>query len=121
MEFGENILAEVGLSGVPEGLKPKLIELMYDQLEMRVGERLLRLMPEALADQCLQAIEDGDESKAMALMQAGVPGFRGVVAESLDELKQEWSEGSPIVIRALLENGRGVDGQQARVSSARDA
>lgn len=86
MRFDEKFLEEMGLSGMPEEEKPKFLEYLQEELEVRIGERISQGMPEYKMNE-FDMITDQDE--ATKWLEANRPDYRDIVNRTIEEMKAE--------------------------------
>jgi hypothetical protein len=70
----EEFLESVGLAGLPERPATRLLQRIYRELEMRVGEKLTENMDDDLLDEFGHFV-DGDLDAMLAWLQDHVPAF----------------------------------------------
>ena len=86
MEFNEEFLTEMGLSAMPEEQKRDFLDYVQEQVEIRIGERIARGLPEGkLAE--FDAILDPAE--ATKWLEENRPDYREIVARTIAEMKME--------------------------------
>lgn len=78
---------------LPEQLTPErlqeLAELVYSELETRVGVRICEVIPEASTLAFEEAIDAGDEALAQQILEVECPQYKDIVAATLQELIAE--------------------------------
>jgi len=101
-KLDNNFLMSLGLSGLPVEEKNKLLQHIYERLEMNVGMRLAEKMTDAQLDEFESFIDRNDESGALRWLETNFPNYKDVVAEELEKLKKEVSDAAPQILSAAL-------------------
>jgi len=101
-KLDNNFLTSLGLSGLPVEEKNKLLQHIYERLEMNVGMRLAERMTDAQLDEFESFIDRNDESGALRWLETNFPNYKDVVAEELEKLKKEVSDAAPQILSAAL-------------------
>jgi len=101
-KLDNNFLTSLGLSGLPVEEKNKLLQHIYERLEMNVGMRLAEKMTDAQLDEFESFIDRNDESGALRWLETNFPNYKDVVAEELEKLKKEVSDAAPQILSAAL-------------------
>jgi hypothetical protein len=101
-KLDNNFLMSLGLSGLPVEEKNKLLQHIYERLEMNVGMRLAEKMTDAQLDEFESFIDRNDESGALRWLETNFPNYKDVVAEELEKLKKEVSDAAPHILSAAL-------------------
>lgn len=83
------LLAELGLKGLPDWEKQLMLEHIYESLEMRVGVALASEMSDDQLDEFETYIDSDDEAGALRWLEGSFPNYREVVASELELLKGE--------------------------------
>lgn len=101
IRIDDNMLKDLGLDDLPEEEKQKLLLHIYETLEMRVGMSLAKQMSDEQLDEFEQIIdaaeEEGDgedmdsetQKQALTWLEQNFPGYKQVVSEELEKLKDE--------------------------------
>jgi len=92
LKLDNNLLDELGLSGLPEDQKRAMLQHIYDTLELRVGTNLANQMTDRQLEEFEKFIDDGgDANQAQALqwLEMNLPNYKQVVNDVFEELKQE--------------------------------
>lgn len=86
MEFDENFLREMGLSGMPELEKRKFLSYLQEELEVRIGERI----SDGLAPYQLNEFDMIDnQAEATKWLEQNRPDYRDIVNRTIEEMKSE--------------------------------
>lgn len=112
-KLDNNFLTSLGLSSLPVDEKNKLLQHIYERLEMNVGMRLAEKMTDAQLDEFESFIDRNDEQGALRWLETNFPNYKQVVAEELEKLKQEVSQAAPQILAAAQEQGPSNPGQPA--------
>src|SRR5690606_36072402 len=103
-KLDDNLLREVGLGALPAHEKNRMLQHIYETLEMRVGMRLAegmsdqqldefeRLMP--LETDTLEQRKD-KEKQALVWLETNFPNYKQVVADELEKPKNETKTAAP--------------------------
>ena len=86
MQFDEKFLQEMGLQAMPEAQKQAFLDYVQEELEIRIGERISRGLPEALLNE-FDMITDPRE--AAAWLEKNRPDYREIVTRTIEEMKEE--------------------------------
>lgn len=82
----EAFLAEVGLAAMPEQKKRDFLAFVQEELEVRIGERIAKGLPEVKLNE-FDMITDREE--AAKWLEANRPDYREIVEHTIRELKEE--------------------------------
>ncbi|MBR6532401.1 hypothetical protein IKT64_01375 [Candidatus Saccharibacteria bacterium] len=82
----EAFLAEVGLAAMPEQKKRDFLAFVQEELEVRIGERIAKGLPEVKLNE-FDMITDREE--ATKWLEANRPDYREIVERTIRELKEE--------------------------------
>lgn len=99
-KLDDNLLQELGLGALPVVEKNKMLQHIYDTLEMRVGMKLADQMSNEQLDEFESFIDRNDEPGALKWLEANFPNYKQVVAEELEALKQEIKQAAPQILAA---------------------
>jgi len=99
-KLDNNFLTSLGLSALPVEEKNKLLQHIYERLEMNVGMRLAEKMTDSQLDEFEGFIDRNDETGALRWLETNFPNYKEVVAEELEKLKKEVSEAAPHILAA---------------------
>lgn len=91
-------LEELGLGTLPEDEKKKMLDHIYETLEMRVGMQLASGMSDAQLDEFEAFINNNDEEGALRWLETNFPNYKQVVAEELEKLKTEIKTAAPQIL-----------------------
>lgn len=89
LKIDDNLLQQLGLGELPVDEKNKLLQHIYETLEMRVGMHLAGQMSEDQLKEFEGFMDSGDEDSALKWLEANFPDYKKVVAQELEKLKQE--------------------------------
>jgi predicted RNA-binding Zn ribbon-like protein len=98
LKLDNNLLTEIGLSGLPEEEKKKMLAHIYETLEMRVGVRLAEQMSDQQLDEFESFINNNDEAGALRWLETTFPSYKQVVADEFEKLKTEISQVAPQIV-----------------------
>ncbi|MBO7664528.1 hypothetical protein J6S46_01560 [Candidatus Saccharibacteria bacterium] len=82
----EAFLAEVGLAAMPEQKKQEFLAFVQEELEVRIGERIAKGLPETKLNE-FDMITDREE--ATKWLETNRPDYREIVERTIRELKEE--------------------------------
>jgi len=89
-------MAKTLADALPEQLPPEplqeLAEIVYAELETRVGNRICEVIPETSTLAFEEAIDAGDEALAHQILEVECPQYKDIVAATLQELIVEVAE-----------------------------
>ena len=86
MQFDDKFLQEMGLSAMPENQKQKFLDYVQEELEVRIGERIIKGLTEAQLSE-FDAITDPAE--AAKWLEKNRPDYREIVNRTIEEMKDE--------------------------------
>lgn len=86
MKFDEQFLQEMGLTAMPEEQKQQFLAYMQEELEVRIGQRISRGIPEEKLQE-FDAISDPRE--AARWLETNRPDYREIVNRTIQEMKSE--------------------------------
>lgn len=95
-----DFLNTLGLGSLPVDEKNKLLQAIYERLEMNVGMRLAERMTDSQLDEFEGFIDRNDEAGALRWLETNFPNYKQVVAEELEKLKVEISQSAPQILAA---------------------
>lgn len=110
----ESLLQELGLGSLPEAEKKKLVDHIYETLELRVGTVLADQMSDEQLDE-FEAIMDRNDAlaagktaqmaapmaqEALKWLQSNFPDYSKVVQQELEKLKAEVRANAPKILAA---------------------
>src|SRR5690606_39155966 len=102
-KLDNNFLTSLGLGSLPVDEKNKLLQAIYERLEMNVGMRLAEKMTDAQLDEFEGFIDRNDEAGALRWLETNFPNYKQVVAEELEKLKNEVAAAAPQILAAAQE------------------
>lgn len=97
-KLDNNFLVTMGLGGLPVDEKNRLLQMIYERLEMNVGMRLAEKMTDAQLDEFESFIDRNDEAAALKWLESNFPNYKDVVAEELEKLKVEVQAAAPQIL-----------------------
>jgi hypothetical protein len=103
-KLDDNLLHELGLGSLPVEEKNKMLAHIYETLEMRVGMKLAEQMTDEQLDEFESFIDRNDEAGALHWLETNFPNYKQVVAQELENLKNEIKVQAPQIVAATLEN-----------------
>lgn len=115
-KLDNDFLVSLGLGTLPVEEKNKLLQTIYERLELNVGMRLAERMTDAQLDEFEAFIDKNDETGALHWLETNFPNYKDVVAEELDKLKTEVSAVAPQILSAT-QAAPAADGLQAAPTS----
>jgi hypothetical protein len=104
-KLDNNLLVELGLGSLPSDEKNKMLNHIYETLEMRVGMKLAQKMTNDQLDTFEGFIDKSDDAGALKWLETNFPDYKQVVAEELDTLKTEIKNTAPQIIAASQNSG----------------
>ena len=117
-KLDDNLLRELGLGGLPPQEKNRMLQHIYETLEMRVGMRLAEGMSNQQLDEFEQLMplptdtqeaRKQKEADALKWLETNFPNYKQVVADELEKLKTEVKAAAPQIMAAS--EGASVQGQ----------
>jgi len=99
-KLDNQFLTDLGLGGLPVDEKNRLLQMIYERLEMNVGMRLAEKMTDAQLDEFEAFIDRNDEAGALKWLETNFPNYKDVVAEELEKLKVEVRQAAPQILSA---------------------
>lgn len=88
-KLDDNLLQELGLGALAPEEKNKMLQHIYETLEMRVGMKLAEQMTNEQLDEFEAFIDKEDEAGALKWLETNFPNYKQVVADELETLKNE--------------------------------
>lgn len=92
------LLDELGLGVLPQEEKKKMLDHIYETLEMRVGMKLAEQMTNEQLDEFEGFIDKNDEPGALKWLETNFPNYKQVVADELEKLKNEIRQIAPQIV-----------------------
>jgi len=102
----DELLKELGLSDLPPQDKTKMFNHIYETLEMRVGTKLADQMSDDQLTEFESFIDKNDEAGALKWLETNFPNYKQVVADELENLKNEIKQVAPQILASALENAQ---------------
>ncbi|MDQ5886131.1 MAG: hypothetical protein QG628_528 [Patescibacteria group bacterium] len=99
-KLDDNLLIELGLGTLPAVEKNKMLNHIYETLEMRVGMKLAQKMTNEQLDEFEAFIDRNDEAGALKWLETNFPDYKQVVASELESLKVEIKTAAPQIVAA---------------------
>ncbi len=84
-----NIIDELGLKGLPDAEKQKLLDRMSAIVQTRVGRRIDDALNDVQRAQFSEILETNDEQKIKAFLDGNVPGYSQLVSDEIVSFKAE--------------------------------
>lgn len=88
-KLDDQFLQDLGLGALPPEEKNKMLNHIYETLELRVGMKLAEQMTDAQLDEFESFIDRKDEAGALKWLETNFPNYKQVVADELETLKAE--------------------------------
>jgi hypothetical protein len=95
-----NLLEELGLGALPAEEKNRMLQHIYETLEMNVGVKLAEQMSNEQLDEFEGYIDRNDEVGALKWLETNFPNYKQVVADELEKLKAEIKQLAPQIVAA---------------------
>lgn len=105
-KLDEDLLKELGLGALPTEEKNKMLAHIYETLEMRVGMELAQQMSSEQLDEFEAFIDQKDEAAALKWLETNFPDYKKVVADQLDQLKNEIKSNAQAILEASSNHGQ---------------
>lgn len=86
MEFNEQFLQEMGLSSMPEEQKQKFLAYIQEELEIRIGQRIVKGLTEVQLNEFDMIT---DQAEAARWLEKNRPDYREIVNRTIEEMKAE--------------------------------
>lgn len=83
------LLAELGLADLPVSHRRAILQILYEELEYRVGMHLASAMSSLQLSQFRRFIEASDRDAALVFLNREFANYREVVAAEFDGLRAE--------------------------------
>lgn len=99
-KLDNEFLTKMGLGSLPVDEKNKLLQAIYERLEMNVGMRLAEKMTDDQLNEFEGFIDRSDEAGALRWLETNFPNYKQVVAEELDKLQAEVAASAPQILAA---------------------
>lgn len=99
-KLDDNLLKELGLGTLPAEEKNRMLQHIYETLEMRVGMKLAEQMTNDQLDEFEGFIDRNDEAGALKWLETNFPNYKQVVADELEALKSEVKQAAPQIVTA---------------------
>ena len=100
LKIDNHMLQDLGLGDLPKEEKNKLLNHVYETLEMRVGTTLAAKMSNTQLDEFETFIDANNEAGALKWLETNFPDYKKVVANELEKLKVELKNGVGEIIKA---------------------
>ena len=99
-KLDDNLLKELGLGDLPPAEKNRMLQHIYETLEMRVGMKLAEQMTNEQLDEFEAFINKQDEAGALKWLETNFPNYKQVVADELEALKSEIKASATQIVAA---------------------
>ena len=103
-KIDDNLLQELGLGALPPEEKSKMLNHIYETLEMRVGTNLAQKMTDQQLDEFEGFINKNDEASALKWLETNFPNYKEVVADELEKLKTEIKASAPQIMSSYQQS-----------------
>ena len=113
-KLDNDFLTSLGLGGLPVDEKNRLLQMIYERLEMNVGMRLAEKMTDQQLDEFESFIDQNNEAGALKWLESNFPNYKDVVAEELEKLRVEVTQAAPQILASSPSQG-GVPMQQPQM------
>lgn len=107
-KLDNEFLQSLGLGGLPVEEKNRLLQMIYERLEMNVGMRLAEKMSDQQLDEFEGFIDRNDEAGALKWLETNFPNYKDVVAEELEKLKGEVQAAAPQILASQGGGGQSM-------------
>ncbi len=106
-KLDDSLLQELGLGALPSAEKNRILKLILEKLEERVGMNLASKMSEAQLDEfekLMPAADDSEEiikqkeAEALRWLESNFPNYKQVVGDELEKLKVEIKQSAPQIL-----------------------
>jgi len=97
----DDFLQSVGLGNLPEDQKQAFIQHLLEELELRVGSRLVEGMKDDQLAEFEKHIENADDTGAVQWLEQNRPQYKDVVAEELEKLRAEVLAGKDKILSSI--------------------
>lgn len=102
-KLDNTLLEELGLGALPAEEKNRMLNQIYETLELRVGMKLAEQMTNEQLDEFESYIDRQDEAGALTWLETNFPNYKDVVGAELENLKQEVKTAAPQIIAAVTQ------------------
>jgi predicted RNA-binding Zn ribbon-like protein len=115
-KLDDNLLQELGLGSLPPQEKNRMLQHIYETLEMRVGMRLAEGMSNQQLDEFeklmpvqtdTEEVRKQKEQEALRWLEANFPNYKQVVADELEKLKAEVKASAAQIVAAAQQAPQG--------------
>ena len=100
IKIDNDLLNQLGLTGLPEAEKNSLLRHIYETLEMRVGMRLADQMTNEQLDEFEQYFDAKDDAGAFKWLETNFPNYKDIVQEEFEKLKAEIGQSAQQILAA---------------------
>jgi hypothetical protein len=101
LKLDNNLLAELGLGGLPEEQKKAMLQHIYETLELRVGTQLANQMTDQQLEEFERFIDAGgnqNQAQALQWLESNLPNYKQVVSDVFEALKGEIKAMAPQLV-----------------------
>lgn len=120
IKIDDNLLNDLGLGNLPVAEKNKMLALIYETLEKRVGMTLAEQMTNEQLDEFEQFIKGNDEQGALTWLETNFPNYKDVVVQELEKLKEEIKKDSAAIVEHAMAAGDEQGGAPAPSNQPQD-
>jgi len=100
MKIDDTLLTELGLGNLSPEAKASLLQHLMEELEINVGTVIAAELNDDQILEFEKLIDDGDQSQALAWLQQNYPGYKQVVQNELEKLKNELKGNAQAILDA---------------------
>lgn len=100
IKFDDSFLEEVGLEALAAEDKKAFVAYVVDELEKRVGVKLVKQMSKDQMTEFEQFLNNRDQQGARSWLESNLPNYKQVVHDELDNLKHEIKTNASQIIDA---------------------
>ena len=115
-KLDDNLLIELGLGTLAATEKNRMLNHIYETLEMRVGMKLAQKMTNEQLDEFEAFIDRNDEAGALKWLETNFPDYKQVVADELETLKNEIKTAAPQIMAASQQQAATQPQQSTQVA-----
>ena len=83
------VINRSGLSALDDDLKKSLAQACYEELELRVGQKLAEQMTDRQLEEFEKFIDEDAEDEALSWLEQNYPNYKDIVKAQVDQLQKE--------------------------------
>jgi len=91
IRLDQKLIVELGLQSLPADHKSKLLQAIYDELEIRVGTAITEQMTDYQVSDFARYTVDANQAEALSWLEENIPHYKEIVAEEFEKLRNEIS------------------------------